>query len=53
MIGSQDIFQEILIMSRFTRRQVELGGKIGNTAIWEHRSTGDVVHLWTSVICFY
>lgn len=49
MIRSLDIFQEILIMRRFTRRQAELGGKIGNTVM----CTGDVVHLWTSVICLY
>lgn len=44
MIRSLNKFQEILIMSRFTRRQVVLGGKIGNTMVWEHSSNGDVVH---------
>lgn len=49
MIRSLDIFQEILIMNRFPRKQADLGGKIGNAVM----CTGDVVRLWTSVICFY
>lgn len=49
MIRSLDIFQEILIMRRFTRKQAELGGKIENAVM----CTGDAVNLWTSGICLY